>query len=89
MYKSITLWSLYTWNHKITVIGGAPPRLILGYLPTGAMPLYHSALGHARVHQNAETVRHSTGPQRSLCYLRRVWALPTLCPSNLAVVAPS
>ena len=23
-----TLQSVYTWNHKITIIGGAPPRLI-------------------------------------------------------------
>ena len=37
---------MYTWNHKITIIDGAPPRLIPGYLPTGVMPPYHSALGH-------------------------------------------
>ena len=24
-----TLQSVYTWNHKITIISGAPPRLIL------------------------------------------------------------
>ena len=88
-----TLQSVYTWNHKITIIGGAPPRLIPGYLPTVAMPPYHLALGHPGVHQNAETVRHSTRPQRSLRCLRRVWVicpyLPTLSPSNLAVVAPS
>ena len=23
-----TLQSVYTWNHKITIVGGAPPRLI-------------------------------------------------------------
>ena len=23
-----TLQSVYTWNHKITIIGGAPPRLM-------------------------------------------------------------
>ena len=57
-----TLQSVYTWNHKITIIGGAPSRPILGYLPTGAMPPYHSALGHPRAHRNAETVRRSTGP---------------------------
>ena len=84
---------MYTWNHKITIIGGAPPRLIPGYLPIGAMPPYHLDLGHPRVHRNAETMRHSTSPERSLCYLRRVWVicpyLPTLSTSNLAVVAPS
>ena len=88
-----TLQSVYTWNHKITIIGGAPPRLIPGYLPTSAMPPYHSDLGHPRVHRNAETVRRSTGPQRSLRCLRRVWAthpyLATLSTSNLVVVAPS
>ena len=52
---------MYTWNHKITIIGGAPSRLILGYPPIGAMPPYHLALGHPGVHQNIETVRHSTG----------------------------
>ena len=57
-----TLQSLYTWNHKITIIGGAPFRLIPGYLPTGAMPPYHSALDHTRVHRNAKTVRRSTRP---------------------------
>ena len=57
-----TLQSVYTWNHKITIIGGAPPRVILGYLPTSAMPPYHSALGHPRVHRHAKTVRHSTEP---------------------------
>ena len=57
-----TLQSVYTWNHKITIIGGAPPRLIPGYLPTGAMPPYHSTLGHPEVHQNAKTVRRSTRP---------------------------
>ena len=41
-----TLQSVYTWNHKITIIGDAPPRLIPGYLPTGVMPPYDSALGH-------------------------------------------
>ena len=70
-----------------------PSRLILGYLPTGVMPPYHSALGHPRVHRNAEIVRHSTRPQWSLLSLRRVWAkrpyLPTLSTFNLGVVAPS
>ena len=88
-----TLQSVYTWNHKITIIGGAPPRLIPSYLPTGAMPPYHLALGYPGVHQNAETMRCSTKPQRSLRCLRRVWAirpyLPTLSTSNLVVVAPS
>ena len=41
---------------------GALPRLIPGYLPTGAMPPYHSTLGHPGVHQNTETVRCSTKP---------------------------
>ena len=45
-----TLQSVYTLNHKITIVGGAPPRLILGYLPTSAMPPYNSNLGHPRVH---------------------------------------
>ena len=88
-----SLQSMYTWNHKITIIGGAPPRLIPSYLPTGVMPPYHSALGHLRVHRKAKTVRHSIRPQRSLRCLRRVWAirpyLPTLSTSNLVVVAPS
>ena len=59
-----TQQSVYTWNHKITIIGGAPPRLILCYLSTGVMPSYHSALGHPRVHWHAETVRHGTGPPK-------------------------
>jgi hypothetical protein len=33
----LTLQSVYTWNHKITIISGAPPRLIPGYLPAGVM----------------------------------------------------
>ena len=57
-----TLQSVYTWNHKITIIGSAPPRPIPFYLPTNAMPPYHSALGHPRVHQNTETMIHSTRP---------------------------
>ena len=70
-----------------------PPRMIQGYLRTGMMPPYHSALSHPGVHQHAETVRRSTGPSRSLRCLRRVWAtcpyLATLSTSNLVVVAPS
>ena len=31
-----TLQSVYTWNHKITIIGGAPPRLI----PTASQPVW-------------------------------------------------
>ena len=58
-----TLQSVYTWNHKITIISGAPPRLIPGYLPTSAMSPYHSALDHPRVHRNAETMRRSTAPK--------------------------
>ena len=57
-----TLQSVNTLNHKITIIGGAPPRLIPVYLPTGVMPPYHSVLGHPGVHQNAKIVRHSTRP---------------------------
>ena len=57
-----TLQSVYTWNHKITIVGDASLMLIPGYLLTGAMPPYHSALGHPRVHRHAETMRHSTVP---------------------------
>ena len=31
-----TLQSVYTWNHKITIIGGALPRLI----PTVSQPVW-------------------------------------------------
>ena len=41
-----------------------PPRPIPGYLPTGAMPPYHSALGHPKVPRHAETMRHSIGSPR-------------------------
>ena len=57
-----TLQSVYTWNQNITIIGGAPPRLIPSYLPTSAMPPYHSALDHPGVHRNVKIVRHSTEP---------------------------
>ena len=83
-----TLQSVYTYNHKITIIGGAPPMLMPGYLPSDAMPPYHSALGHPRVHQNTETMRHSTGPPRSLCCLRRVW-VPMPVPPYTITFQPS
>ena len=49
-----------------------PSRLIPGCLPTGTMSPCHSALSHPGVHRHAETVRHSTGPSRSLRCLRRM-----------------
>jgi hypothetical protein len=74
--------------HKITIIGGAPPRL----MPTASQPVwyhpYHLALGHLRVHQNTKTVRRSTRPPRSLCYLRRVWA-PMPIPPYTITFQPS
>jgi hypothetical protein len=35
-YRLINSESMYTWNHKITIIGGAPPRLI----PTSSLPVW-------------------------------------------------
>jgi hypothetical protein len=45
-------------------------------------------LGHPEVHRNAETVRHSTRPLRSLLCLRRVW-VPIPIPPYTITFQPS
>ena len=46
--RSINSIEGYTYTHKITIIDGAPLRLILGYHLTGMIPPYSSAPSHLR-----------------------------------------
>ena len=46
--------SMYTWNHKITIIGSAPPRL----MPIASQPVrYHPTTQPWATPESTETLR--------------------------------